>query len=746
MNIKLFIIGACVVVMSNLNSSSVEQAFLKKSLRNATTYQGENIPVVEVSSGVELGKLIALRFLEWVYDNPSGVIALPTGKSPEFFIKFLKFYKEHWEEKEVQDELTSYDIHSKEFPDTSQLKFVQLDEFFPIRPDWCNSFVYYVRTYYFPLFDIREENILTFDQFQDQDVEQICKLYEEKIKEWGGIGFFLGGIGPDGHIAFNMKGSSFDSVTRLVTLNYETAAASAISLGGIEFSRNKKALTIGLKTIMARPDATIIIIASGESKAKIIADAVQNEKTESIPASALQDHKGARFYLTRGAATCLVARQVEDLRKIEKIEDAFDVVDDVLSEIAIASNKTILSLTRDDLSESVKGVVLLEKTSGDIISFLEASTLRFVKKIENSLGEIKDKVVMHTEPHHDDIMLSYHPGAVRLLDNNENYFVSVTSGFRSVSNNFMIGMLRELSHETLMRLNCDIFNCTYNSILLEFAKAYECGDREALSELSLIIFARKCSDSFNKKTVDDLDVCMRELEKFYRETLGDSLRESEELSLLKGMMRETEVECLWALHGVPLDRIIHMRSHFYTNDYFGKSPTITDDAVPIFALIEKLKPGIITVALDPQGTGPDTHYKVLQVVADALRMNLDNYKDVRIWGYRNVWHRFSLGDATSMVPVSQKELDDLNDEFCTCFLTQKYASFPSHEYDGPFSHLSCKIQKEQLAKLKIILGQEFFDNHPNERVRTAAGMLLFKDMSVDQFLMQAEELRTLTEM
>ena len=228
--------------------------------------------------------------------------------------------------------------------------------------------------------------------------------------------------------------------------------------------------------------------------------------------------------------------------------------------------------------------------------------------------------------------------------------------------------------------------------------------------------------------------------------MGDSLQEGEALSRFKGMMRETEVECLWALHGVALDRIIHMRSNFYTNDYFGKAPTKTDDAAPMLALIDKIKPDIITVALDPQGTGPDTHYKVLQVVAEALRMKQDKYKDVRIWGYRNVWHRFSPGETTCMVPVSQKELDELNDEFLTCFLTQKDASFPSPEYDGPFSHLSCRIQKEQLGKLKVILGQEFFDSHPNERVRDAAGLIFFKDMSIGQFLTQAQELRTLTEM
>ena len=68
-------------------------------------------------------------------------------------------------------------------------------------------------------------------------VDQWCSDYENKIRELGGIGFFLGGIGPDGHIAFNVRGSDHNSTTRLTNTNFETQAAAAIDLGGIEVSR-----------------------------------------------------------------------------------------------------------------------------------------------------------------------------------------------------------------------------------------------------------------------------------------------------------------------------------------------------------------------------------------------------------------------------------------------------------------------------------------------------------------------------
>ena len=78
-------------------------------------------------------------------------------------------------------------------------------------------------------------------------VDQFCTEYEAKIRELGGIGFFLGGIGPDGHIGFNVRGSDHFSVTRLTPINYETQAAVATDLGGIEVSSRRLVITIRIR-------------------------------------------------------------------------------------------------------------------------------------------------------------------------------------------------------------------------------------------------------------------------------------------------------------------------------------------------------------------------------------------------------------------------------------------------------------------------------------------------------------------
>src|SRR3970040_1270970 len=119
-------------------------------------------------------------------------------------------------------------------------------------------------------------------------------VYESRIREMGGIGFFLGGIGPDGHIAFNVRGSSVYSVTRLTGTNYETQAAAATDLGGIEISRSRLVITIGLETITYNPHCSALIIAAGDAKASVVARAVQEPKSPQAPASVLQDLEGAR--------------------------------------------------------------------------------------------------------------------------------------------------------------------------------------------------------------------------------------------------------------------------------------------------------------------------------------------------------------------------------------------------------------------------------------------------------------------
>ncbi|KAA3662465.1 MAG: hypothetical protein DWQ10_02320 [Calditrichaeota bacterium] len=333
--------------------SNVEETALQASEFDVLYPPKEKIKTIVVDNCPALGKLAAFRFLEWVQQNPEGIISLPTGKTPEHFIKWVMYLMGSWHDKSLHAAMEEFGLDPAVKPDMSGLHFVQIDEFYPINPQQSNSFLQYINNFYIKGFGLNSKKAQLIDCstiglrkhetlesiWSDGEVDlslryrpgrtgkerrqktlieaidQWCVEYEMKIRSLGGIGFFLGGIGPDGHIGFNVQGSDHYSTTRLSPTNYETQAAAASDLGGIEIARKRLVITIGLGTIVYNPQCTAIIIAAGEAKAKIVADAVRKDKNIHYPATALQDLPQARFYITKGAAKLLPERQLSCLNK-----------------------------------------------------------------------------------------------------------------------------------------------------------------------------------------------------------------------------------------------------------------------------------------------------------------------------------------------------------------------------------------------------------------------------------------------
>lgn len=183
---------------------------------------------------------------------------------------------------------------------------------------------------------------------------------------------------------------------------------------------------------------------------------------------------------------------------------------------------------------------------------------------------------------------------------------------------------------------------------------------------------------------------------------------------------------------------------------------MTRDVLPVLDQMRDFEPHYVSVALDPEGSGPDTHYKVLQVVAKAAQMYTEERdrlpscdsaerKPLSIWGYRNVWFRFHPSEANIFIPVSLSQLSSMNDAFLTCFLTQREASFPSFEYDGPFSHWAQVIQAEQYQMLKTLLGRDFFSKNKMRQIVAARGFIFLREMNVEEFVSRAQELQDAAE-
>merc|ERR1712232_61542 len=150
---------------------------------------------------------------------------------------------------------------------------------------------------------------------------------------------------------------------------------------------------------------------------------------------------------------------------------------------------------------------------------------------------------------------------------------------------------------------------------------------------------------------------------FHRQYAGQT--DDKKVQTLKGSCREFEAECVWGYLGWQLPAISHLRLGFYTSDIFAPEPTHQRDVLPILELTRQVKPNIVTVALDPEASGPDTHYKVLQAVTGAVQQYADEEKpeNLTIWGYRNVWFRFEPHEVSTIVPVSLQTISTLNHMF-----------------------------------------------------------------------------------
>lgn len=162
-----------------------------------------------------------------------------------------------------------------------------MDEYVGISEDHPESYHYFMWHHLFSHIDIPKENVNILNG-NAKDLEKECNTYEERIKSFGGIDFFLGGIGADGHIAFNEPGSSLSSRTRIKTLTYDTRLANARFFDNDVNKVPKTALTVGVASVMEARE--VLIIVSGYSKARALRMAVEEGVNHMWTVSMMQLH------------------------------------------------------------------------------------------------------------------------------------------------------------------------------------------------------------------------------------------------------------------------------------------------------------------------------------------------------------------------------------------------------------------------------------------------------------------------
>jgi glucosamine-6-phosphate deaminase len=760
--------------------SKVEQTFFDKSGR---TGYSTITPYIVVQNFPDLGLLTSLRFLEWVAENPEGVISLPTGKTPEYFIKWTRQLLTGWNKPENRILMEKNGLQLIKKPSLKGLHFVQIDEFYPINPKQQNSFYDYVLNYYIKGFELDPEKALlinsefitlnqakhysevfpdniidlslrnreassTLEKLQQLSLFSIdnwCSEYENMIRELGGIGFFLGGMGPDGHIAFNTRGSDHNSTTRLTATNFETQAAAAGDLGGIEVSRNRLVITVGLGTITYNPKGVTIIFAAGEAKAPVVKNALENKPDNLYPATVLQRQENARFYLTEGAAV-----QLND--SIEKYYNegswSFEKTEKAVYDLCQRIDKYAHKLDINDLKLDKYCSLIPDLSLNRVLEVIDATK----KKIEAGVKKDNDQTFLHTGPHHDDIMLGIFPCIIPQLriHSNKFHFSILTSGFTSVTNS----LLQNLLQETLNLINQDKiemvkypdffdqgFKYKFDKDVSHYLDKIAARDEKGKLRGTCHRITRAMVEIYDLKSKNDLTL---QLEKNIKLLISSYSGEKNppDIQKLKGMLREFEEELVWAHYGVKVSNVEHLRLGFYTGDIFTPQPQTKRDVEPIVKMLKRIKPTVISLAFDPEGSGPDTHYKVLQSLAEALRQWKKEWDltSLRIIGYRNVWYKFHPSEANVFTPVSLNSMAVLNWSFKNCYISQINASFPSYELNGPFSDLSQQIWVEQFKRVQLILGKDFFYENESPKIRATHGMIFYKEMKLDEFLVYAREL------
>lgn len=224
------------------------------------------------------------------------VLGLPTGSTP------LGTYKE------------LINLYKEGIISFENVITFNMDEYVGLSPEHEQSYHYFMYKNFFDHINIKKENINILDGLAE-DLEKECQRYEDKIKSVGGIHLFLGGIGEDGHIAFNEPGSSLSSRTRDKELTYDTILANSRFFDNDIEKVPKLALTVGVGTLMDSEE--IMILADGYKKARAVYHGIEGGVNHLWTISALQLHRRTVLVIDETAASDIKVKTYKYFKDIE---------------------------------------------------------------------------------------------------------------------------------------------------------------------------------------------------------------------------------------------------------------------------------------------------------------------------------------------------------------------------------------------------------------------------------------------
>ena len=547
--------------------------------------------------------LIATLIREKEAAGKKCVIGLATGSSP----------------KSLYAELVR--MHKKEGLSFKNVITFNLDQYYPMDKDALQSYHYFMRKNLFEQTDIDPGNYHLPDGMVPKDkVKDHCQDYEKQIETAGGLDLQILGIGINGHIGFNEPGSGIYTKTRLTTLDNSTRIANAYEFGNMS-QVPRMAITMGISTILK--SKKIILMAWGQTKAPVIQKAVEEDDSEDIPASLLQNHDDCCFVLDGSAASELTRFKRPWLTGECEWTDL--MMKRAVVNLAMKLKKPVLSLTNIDYNDNGLGDLLVEK--GDAYEI----NLQVFYLLRDSItgwpgGKISEQRTSHPErhvpypkkvllfsPHPDDDIISMGGTFMRLHDQGHDVQVAYqTSGNIAVTDEFV-------------------------TRFIDFAVGFE----------NLFDIDETRSKNILNDTIAFL------------QNKRSSEKDSEEIRAIKGLIRRGEARATCKYVGLTEKEVHFMNLPFYETGTIEKNPISDADIKQTVQLLNKIKPQQIFCAgdfADPHGT----HKVCFDIVMEALKIiKLEGaawVNDCWLWLYKGAWQEWDINEIEMAVPMSPDQV------------------------------------------------------------------------------------------
>ncbi|MCC7146820.1 MAG: glucosamine-6-phosphate deaminase [Phycisphaeraceae bacterium] len=570
--------------------------------------QREKIPTLVYAQAREaslaVAKEIAHLMRQRAAEGKKCVLGLATGSTPVG----------------VYDQLVR--MHQEEGLSFKNVVTFNLDEYFPMRPDELQSYRRFMREHLFDRVDIDPEAIhLPDGTLAVEQVVEHCRWYEQQIQKAGGIDLQILGIGRTGHIGFNEPGSGRGSRTRLITLDRVTRLDAASDFFGEE-NVPRRAITLGVGTIL---DARrVVLIAFGEHKAPVIAQAVEGEVTASVAASFLQAHPNAQVILDMASATELTRRKSPWL--LGHVDWDTRLIRKAVIWLARKLDKPILKLTDEDYNESGLqdlladhgpaydiNIVVFRSLQDTITGWPGGKPAKALRPGDRRRtgDEIFPKRAMIFSPHPDDDVISMGGTLQRLVDQGHEVHVAYqTSGNIAVFDDDAI---------------------RFADFAAEFNQAF----------------------GFDSDRSAQLD---KHIEEFLKNKQPGQV-DSDEVQKIKSLIRRGEARSAARYCGLKPQNVHFLDMPFYETGRVRKKPLSEADIQIIVELLEKTQPHQIYAAgdlSDPHGT----HRTCLAAILQALvRLKSQPWmSQCEVWLYRGAWQEWEPENIEMAVPLSPQEL------------------------------------------------------------------------------------------